>query len=282
MTNEQLVIRIQAREDVSENMAALYEQTRAFIHSIAWKYRGYEELEDLEQEGYLGLCDAVDKYDPDAGVLFLTYAAHWIRRRMVRYIESSALYRRSAEGAQFMRQYKKLENFMLVRRGRRPSDLEIRGYLRINQRNLDRLREAAEMGKIRSLDAHLIDDEDMTLGDTIDAGVDVEGDVLEDVQAEELRAVIWPLVDRLGGQRSAVIRARYQGQETGREIGARMGIGAQRVSQIEKEALRELRKKGYLLRPFLPDALGSVAYSGGAGTFQRTWTSSTERAAMRL
>ena len=41
MTNEQLVLRIQAGENVGENMARLYEQVKAFIHSMAWKYRDY-------------------------------------------------------------------------------------------------------------------------------------------------------------------------------------------------------------------------------------------------
>ena len=74
MTNEQLAMKIKAGEDVADNMAQLYEQTRTFIHAIAWKYRGRAELDDLEQEGYLALYDAIDGYDPAAGCLFLTYA----------------------------------------------------------------------------------------------------------------------------------------------------------------------------------------------------------------
>ena len=71
MTNEQLVIHIKAGEDVSGNMAQLWEQTRRFIHTIAARYQGQAEIEDLEQEGYLALCDAVDGYNPAAG--FLTH-----------------------------------------------------------------------------------------------------------------------------------------------------------------------------------------------------------------
>jgi len=41
MTNEQLVARIRAGEDIAENMAQLYEQVRSFIHAIAWRYRGW-------------------------------------------------------------------------------------------------------------------------------------------------------------------------------------------------------------------------------------------------
>ena len=55
MTNEQLVARIQAGEDVSENMSQLYDQVKDFIRSIAWKYRNSAELDDLEQEGYLAV-----------------------------------------------------------------------------------------------------------------------------------------------------------------------------------------------------------------------------------
>ena len=50
MTNEQLVLRIQAGENVAENMEQLYLQVKAFIHTIAWKYRDSGEMEDLEQE----------------------------------------------------------------------------------------------------------------------------------------------------------------------------------------------------------------------------------------
>lgn len=264
-------------------MAALYDRTKGAIHSIARKYRGWAELEDLEQEGYLGLCDAVEGYNPDEGVLFLTYAHYWIRQKIIRYCQNhGTLVRVPVRERELLRKYRKLESAFLSQTGRKPSDAEIQRHMGIAQRTLDGLRKAAQMGQLESLDAFLLEDRETTLGDMVDAGIDVEGDVLDKVQAEELRAVIWPLVDGLGVQRAAVIRSRYQAHETGREIGARMGIGVQRVSQIEKEALRELRKKRHLLRPFLPDDLGSLAYAGNVGAFQRTWTSSTERAAMRL
>ena len=161
---------------MSKNMAALYEQTRAFIHSIAWKYRGWAELEDLEQEGYLGLCDAVDRYDPDAGVLFLTYANHWIRQKIARYCQNCGTLVRIPVGErELLRKYKKLESVFLTQIGRRPSDAEIRRYMGITQRTLDGLRKAAQMGQLEALDAFLLEDDGATLGDTIDAGVDVEG-----------------------------------------------------------------------------------------------------------
>ncbi len=74
MSNEQLVTRIKAGVDVAENMERLYFQVKGFIHSIAWGYRGFGEIEDLEQEGYLALYPAIDGYDPERDIKFVTYA----------------------------------------------------------------------------------------------------------------------------------------------------------------------------------------------------------------
>ena len=90
MTNEELVERIRAGENVPENMAALYDQTRGFIHSLVWKYRESGIMEDLEQEGFLALYPAIENYDPTAGVKFLTYAGFWIRQRIGRYMADNS------------------------------------------------------------------------------------------------------------------------------------------------------------------------------------------------
>ena len=72
MTNEALVIRVQEGDDVPGNMLQLWQQTKAFIHMMALRYRGLADLEDLEQEGYLALYDAVDGFSPEKGCRFLT------------------------------------------------------------------------------------------------------------------------------------------------------------------------------------------------------------------
>lgn len=89
MENEELVIRIQAGENVSENMELLYSQIQGYIWSIAWRYRDTGEMEDLMQEGYLALYPAIENYDPAAGCKFLTYASRWIRQGMQRYLQNN-------------------------------------------------------------------------------------------------------------------------------------------------------------------------------------------------
>ena len=87
MTNEQLVDQIKAGKDVSKNMTQLYNQNKKFIRLIARRYNGVGELEDMEQEGFLALYDAIDHYEADQGVKFLSYAEYWIRQRMQRYLQ---------------------------------------------------------------------------------------------------------------------------------------------------------------------------------------------------
>ena len=82
MTNEELVIRIKAGVDVPENMLQLWQQAKAFIHTVALHYRGLADLEDLEQEGYLALYDAVDGFCPDMDCKFLTYAKYILHNQV--------------------------------------------------------------------------------------------------------------------------------------------------------------------------------------------------------
>ena len=285
MTNEQLVIHIKAGEDVSGNMAQLWEQTRRFIHTIAARYQGQAEIEDLEQEGYLALCDAVDGYNPAAGFLFLTYARHRIRQRMVRYIQNNGSIRVPVHEWERVQKYKKLESAFLVQIGRKPSEDEMAYYMNITLKQVRSLKEVLRMGQMESLDKCFLDDGESTVGDMIPGQEDVEGAVLDVMDAGELQAVLWSEVDTLPDEQPEVIRARFQRGETLRATGERIGVTIGRVRQIESKALRELRKPSHSrkLQPFLPEAIGSRAYSGnGVEAFNRTWTSSTERIAMML
>ena len=75
MTNEELVIRIQNHIDEADNMLQLWQQNTGLIATIAKKYSGYEDFDDLMQEGYIGLCNAVTAYNLEEGARFSTYAA---------------------------------------------------------------------------------------------------------------------------------------------------------------------------------------------------------------
>lgn len=291
MTNEQLVIRIKAGENVADNMEQLYTQVCRFIHSIAWKYRESGEMEDLEQEGYLALYPAIDGYDPEQGVKFLTYAEYYIRQRMTRYLQQNGSALRIPVGQdERIRKYKRFCNSFQLEHGRKPSDRETAALMGFTLEQVRSIQETACMATLASLDspvAGIDGGEDATLGDLVSSGDDLEGDALDRLDHERLCSILWDCVDSLEGQQPDVLRQRYQGGLSLSEIGHKHGTTPEAVRQIHAKALRELRKPRHCdrLRPFLPgaDRIYNMALHGnGAEQFNRTWTSSTERVALKV
>lgn len=290
MENEQLVLRIQAGDNVAENMLQLWKQNRGFIHKIVNQYKAYAEEEDLEQEGYLGLSAAVDHYNPDEGVTFIHYASFWIKQYIARYIRGNGTVRLPEFMQGRIREYNKMVQKWQQNYHRKPTDGEICHFLDLSWEMLENLKKAVQMAKIGSLDVPIGEDEDCSLYELIPGSIDeeeqVESMVLEKVQKEELCAVVWALVDSLTDTQAKTIRARYQDNMTFREIAEDQGVSIDMARQRERQGLRELRKpsKSKLLRPFLPDdnRIYSMGLQGnGVGSFNRTWTSSTERAALQ-
>ena len=87
MTNEMLVERIRGGFSVSENMQSLYEGNLPLIKKFIKPYAAYEPMEDLLQESYFGLWEAVQHYETSVNVRFMDYAEYWIRQSVQCYLE---------------------------------------------------------------------------------------------------------------------------------------------------------------------------------------------------
>lgn len=246
MTNEQLALRIRAGENPARNMAELYEQVKGFIHTVAWKYRHSGELEDLEQEGYLALCDAVEGYDEERGVTFLTYAAYHLHSRMRRYLETNARVLRLPAGREgAARRYERLCSACYAEYGVEPSEDEAAVLLGLSPEQIRRLVSDASMAAPASLDSPVCggeESEGISLGDALASEEEPETEVLERVQRDQLRAVLWPLVDRLPGKQPAILRRHYQRGMTLCQIGKQYGLTPEAVRREERRALHQLQR----------------------------------------
>lgn len=291
MENEELVIRIQAGENVTKNMELLYSQIQSYIRSIAWRYRDTGEMEDLMQEGYLALYPAIENYDPAAGCKFLTYASHWIRQGMQRYLQNNgSCMRLPVQCLEHIRKMKRFQADFEKRHGREPSEVEIASFMWLPLEQVRALRKNACMALLRSLDAPVtgVDGtEDTTVGDLVAAEGSLEDCVVDQQDHEALRRILWSCVDGLPEIQASVIRNRYQKNLTLKECGAACGISIEATRQQHMKALRELRSYGNseLLRPFLPESdriYCGALIGNGVEQFRRTWTSSTERMALDL
>ena len=291
MTNEQLAARIRAGENVGNNMAILYDQVKDFIHAMAYKYHGQGELEDLEQEGFLSLYDAIDHYAADQGVKFLTYASHWIRQRMQKYIQNTGSPLRLSAGRQeAIRKYRKFCTEFQAEQGCKPTEAELCRSLWLTLEQLREIQYDACITAVKSLDAPIKGaegEEDTTLGELAASAADPCEELLDRLEQEELCSILWQCVDSLPGKQPDVIRSRYKDNMTMKQCGQFCGISEAEVRKQQIKALKSLRsgENAKKLRPFLPE--DAWIYSGalignGVERFNHTWTSSTERIAMEL
>ncbi len=286
MTNEQLVARIRAGENVSENMPQLWQQVKAFIHILAKRYQGMADLEDLEQEGYLALYPAIDGYDPDKGALFLTYAEYHISQAMRRYVlMNKGSLRLSFRAHGLAMKYKKFCNAFLLQHGQEPSDRDAAQHMGLSVTQIREIRQNAVLDNVGSLDAELPDSEDITVGDTVPSGEAMEGDAADRLDQEHLRTAIWSMVDSLPDRQPDVIRMKYRQGMTLKEIGEVHGLSIETIRKAERKGMQALRQshKVRQLKAFLSEFAEAQAYKGnGVNQFNRTWTSSTERVALQL
>lgn len=129
MSNEFLVSQIQQGIDTVDNLESLYRQNLGLIHSVAKRYNAYVEIEDLTQEGFLALREAVEKYDSESGA-FSTYFVYWLRQYMQRYIENSgSTIRIPSHMHSFVVKYIKFARDYAAEYGSEPSEAEISHHL---------------------------------------------------------------------------------------------------------------------------------------------------------
>lgn len=285
MTNEQLVARIQAGENEAENMLALWQQNKGFIHKMAIKYTAFAELEDLKQECYIGLCHAVEHFNADQDASFIHYAAFWMKQVMLRYIDNCCSnVRIPVHARNEILQYKKIYGEYRKLYGKEPTEFEMRYFLGVSIEKLESIKKNALVVKIRSLDETVGgDDEDILLSDTVASEECFEDDLIKRLDNAAMKESLWKIVDNLDSNMATVLRQRYQDKRTLKEIGESLGVSTERTRQIERNALRKLRipSKCAPFKCYYEQYLSAgPIYHVGVDRFNRTWTSSVEAEAL--
>ena len=200
---------------------------------------------DLVQEGNLGLIRAIEKFEPERGFMFSTYAVWWIQQAMIRAIQNQRrTVRVPSHICEQQLRYRRVESELAGRLGRDPNSEEIAAELGVSAEAVEDL--AATLVPVRSLNALAPGLDDVELEDLIrdESAVD-PGDSVETMERSRTVA---RLLANLTARERQVIDWRYglsDGSEpaTLGEIGQRLGLSRERVRQIEAAALRSLRER---------------------------------------
>jgi RNA polymerase primary sigma factor len=197
-------------------------------------------LQDLIEEGNLGLMRAVEAFDPSMNTRFSTYASYWIKQSIKRaIINAGKTIRVPAYTVELLNKWRRAAALLQEELGRTPEPVEIAAKLKLSKRKFHIVLKALSVGNVGAQE-----NEERSLDDAVaDGRTDAPDAAL--ARNDDLRQVLG-LLDKMDPREAAVLRLRFglDGEDsmTLAQIGDRLGLTRERVRQIERDALEKLRE----------------------------------------
>ncbi|MDH4226589.1 MAG: sigma-70 family RNA polymerase sigma factor [Deltaproteobacteria bacterium] len=240
--DEESMLAVRAKKGDKEARERMILSNLRLVIGIARRYANKGlSVQDLIEEGNIGLIRAVEKFDPSLKFRFSTYATYWIRQAVDRALMNQALVVRMPVHVHGeINKISRTRAEFSAKTNREPSKEELSKLLAIGRDYIEKL----ESVNVRqsSVDAELSGDDDRTLLDKMadDAALDPEAEVSRAVSGKRLRE--W--IGKLEGNEREVITLRFGfGTEplTLDDIGKKFGVTRERIRQIEGRAIRKLK-----------------------------------------
>jgi RNA polymerase sigma-B factor len=213
-------------------------QYAGLVERVARKFTGLEQQEDLVQVGFIGLLNALNKFDPTAGVRFNTYATYLVAGEIKHYLrDRSQTIRQPAWLQELRHKVNRATNSLTQELGRPPSEEEIADSLQVSASSVREVFQTQEMLRVASLDASPSEDEGDSDVERLDAAdfcpeqLGMEDRVLLESAMKQLRDL----------ERQVLLHFHFEAMNQ-TEIAAKLGISCNYVSHILRQSLNKLRK----------------------------------------
>ncbi len=220
---------------------------RANLRLVVNIARGYSgkglPLQDLIEEGNLGLLRAVEGFDPDMNTRFSTYASYWIKQSIKRALVNTAkTIRVPAYMVELLSKWRRASSKLAEELKRVPTPEDIANEMGIPQKKLRIVKKAIALYNAAPQSEQ--DESGMTLGDIIpdDRTLGPEDEMINNDNLKH----VFRLLDEMNPRESTILRMRFGLDDceprTLKEIGEALGLTRERVRQIEAEALRKMHR----------------------------------------
>jgi RNA polymerase sigma-B factor len=218
----------------------LVERYLPLARTLAARYRGRgdEPFDDLLQVASLGLLKALDRFDPDRGAAFSSFAVPTILGELKRYFRDTGWSAHVPRGAlELALRVQESEQVVSSRLGRSPTAVELAQYMEVTVEQVIEGLEAAAAHHAGSLQqAHdELDGESRSLSDVL-------GEEDPRIELVDASLTITSAVSRLSEREQLVLQLRFYGELTQSEIAKRIGLSQMQVSRILRSALERLRE----------------------------------------
>ncbi|MCR4755149.1 MAG: sigma-70 family RNA polymerase sigma factor [Lachnospiraceae bacterium] len=284
MDNETLVQNIQAGINTEKNLLALWDNNLGFVNLLIHPFTKKYEYDDLMQECFLALYDAVAYYKVNESA-FLTYYAIWAKSHIFTYIESCSSIHIPRNMQVYIRRYNKITQTYLTEYHRKPTTIEYKAFLNVSDKVLNNIIKASEKCSVNSIDKEhkFTDGDSYTLLDTIPDSKNQYEEVLNKVNNEQLSNVLSEALADINPVQADSIKYHYYDNMTYNDIASILGLSPEAVRQTISNGIRHIRRGKYSrqLRDYVEEQY-NYAYKGGLSQFKTSFTSATEQSAMNL